>query len=215
MDTEFWLARWRKGEIGFHQSAVEPALVRELSGLAPTRVFVPLCGKSLDLAWLAEQGHEVVGVELSAEACEAFFAEQKLEASKTAMGPFTVYRAGRITIFNGDLFALEPEQLGSIGAVYDRAALIALPPELRPRYAAHLGELIGGAAHREDFRFVLVVLERTPTDDSGPPFSVSAAEIESLYGARFEVALQSRAPAAARAPEGAVSEQAVYRLRAR
>src|SRR4051812_5121285 len=118
MDKSFWNDRWQRGEIGFHQSEVEPALIDHFKGLAPTRVFVPLCGKSLDLAWLASQAHEVVGVELSALACDAFYAEHRLTPQCSKEGIFTVYRGGGVTIYNGDFFEFTPAMLGPIGGLY-------------------------------------------------------------------------------------------------
>jgi len=141
MDAEFWQQRWQLGEIGFHQNQVHRFLLEQLAKLhlePDDRILVPLCGKSLDLAWLAEQGFEVVGVELSRLAIEAFFTEQQLNPQRTQRGPFEVWRQGCIELLEGDLFDLTPQNCGPLQAIYDRAALVALPEELRPRYAAKL-----------------------------------------------------------------------------
>lgn len=166
------------------------------SSLAPARVFVPLCGKSLDLKWLLEHGHEVIGVELSELACREFYREHSIPFRESQCGRFTVFRGERITVLNGDFFELEPSSLlqfgGQIGAVYDRAALIAMPPDIRARYARHMIQLLQGAGRDENFRFLQIVLERTPHDEKGPPFSVCLSEIESLYGAYFKIRALSR-----------------------
>ena len=147
MKPEFWKDRWARGETGWHQDEVEPGLVAHLGGLAPTRVLVPLCGKSLDLAWLSSQGHEVIGIELSEIAVRAFFAEHALPVSESRRGAFTAFSSGTVTILLGDFFDLRPEDLGgTIGALYDRAALIALPAEMRARYARKITELVSCVA---------------------------------------------------------------------
>ncbi|MBC7692223.1 MAG: thiopurine S-methyltransferase, partial [Methylotenera sp.] len=135
MKKDFWLKRWAQSEIGWHQTEVEPALIQWASGRRPGRILVPFCGKSLDLIWLKSQGHEVIGVELSELALKKFFSENAIASAQSSEGRFTVHRADGLTLFNGDFFDLTPEQLGSVDAVYDRAALIAQPPEMRNRYA--------------------------------------------------------------------------------
>ena len=114
MEKDFWLKRWIKNETGWHQSEVEPALVRWMKSREPLRVFVPLCGKSLDLVWLRDQGHEVVGVELSTKACEAFFLENAINAEQTVCGDFRIFRSDGFTLFNGDIFSLTPALLGRV-----------------------------------------------------------------------------------------------------
>ncbi len=217
---DYWLGRWRSGDTGWHQDEVEPHLIEHFSGLAPTRVLVPLCGKSRDLRWLAEQGHEVLGVELSTQACEAFFAENGLTPETRAEARYVVREApvgrGRIRLLQGDFFELDERHLNGpgleFGALYDRAALIALPPELRLRYAARLGQLIHACGAPRGFRFLQIALEREPEDAEGPPYSVSADELEALYGSEFSIALRSRDPVEAKAPPGSVSYECVYVL---
>jgi thiopurine S-methyltransferase len=148
MQPEFWHKRWERGEIGWHQGEIN-AHLRELwpalSLPRGSRILVPLCGKSLDLLWLASQGHRVLGVEISQVAVEAFFSENGLTPSIAAVPAGTSYRVDEIEILCGDFFALEPEQLGEIGAVYDRAALIAFPPEVRAAYSGRLDRLLPSA----------------------------------------------------------------------
>jgi thiopurine S-methyltransferase len=187
MEPNFWLGRWERGETGWHQNEVEAGLIQGFAGLAPTRVLVPLCGKSLDLAWIAAQGHEVLGVELSAMACDAFFAENKIPFKKSVQGPFTCYEAPKFKILNGNFFDLSAAELGKIGAIYDRAALIALPIELREKYAAHMTQIIKNCGTESGFRFLQIILQRTPHDEKGPPFSISPAELERLYGSHFQL----------------------------
>jgi thiopurine S-methyltransferase len=213
MDENFWKGRWERGETGWHQTEVEPRLMQGLGDLARTIVLVPLCGKSLDLAWLAKRGHEVVGVELSTMACEAFFRENGISFERVVDKDGTVrYRGGGITILNMNVFAVTAEQLpGPIGAVYDRAALIALPADLRRRYVDHLVELLRVRATPKT-RFLQIVLERTPGDEKGPPFSVSAAELEELYGATHVVRQLSRERIDWPDADGFVVDECVYAL---
>jgi thiopurine S-methyltransferase len=127
MQADFWLKKWASGQIGFHLPDVNPYLQRYWPALqipAQARVLVPLCGKSLDLRWLAHQGHRVLGVELSETAIRDFFVEQQLEPEVSERGAFNVYRAASIEVWCGDFFALTAEDVADCVALYDRAALI-------------------------------------------------------------------------------------------
>lgn len=181
MDADFWLAKWRKGETGFHQSSVHQALVRfwpSLKRVTGTRVLVPLCGKSLDMCWLRDVGFHVVGVELSPLAVDAFFEEHGLTPSMTHKGALRLYRAAGIELWCGDLFALRAADIGPVGAVYDRAALIALPADMRPRYVQQLRALTAPGCPG-----LLISVDYPQAQMNGPPFSVTPDEIERLYGA--------------------------------
>jgi thiopurine S-methyltransferase len=185
MEPEFWHQRWASNQIGFHEDQVNAYLARHYAhlGLAPGEtVFVPLCGKSVDLRWLAHQGAHVVGVELSPIAVESFFAEQGLTPQTSKEGAFAVWESGPIRLLCGDYFALAPADLAGAHIVYDRAALIALPPERRAEYVAHLDRLLPGAR-----RTLLITLEYPQEQMQGPPFSVAEREVHSLFaGARIE-----------------------------
>jgi thiopurine S-methyltransferase len=172
MEAEFWIARWREGRIGFHEGVPNSYLVKH-AGHLTGRVLVPLCGKSVDLAFLASRGHQVVGVELVADAVRQFFAEQGASATVDSRG---VYRAGTIEIIARDLFELTPELVGRVDSIYDRAALVALPEDVRPRYVAQLRALAPAAS-----RILLVALDYPPGAADGPPFSVPDAEVRALF----------------------------------
>lgn len=186
MQPDFWITRWQRGETGFHQPDVNPWLRAQLNALQLTtgsHVFVPLCGKSHDLCFLADQGARVTGIELSPLAVEAFFAEQGLAPICTSINGMTLYTADGIRLFCGDFFRLTPEMLGIVDAVFDRAALIALPPDIRPAYAKHLAGLVPAGT-----RNLLVSFDYPQEEMAGPPFSVPQAEIRSLFGSCFDVA---------------------------
>jgi len=190
MQPEFWHDKWERNEIGFHQESINQYLRDHWDrlGLAQAEpVFVPLCGKSQDLLWIQEKGHPVLGVEISPLACRAFFAEAGMDPEITTEGAFTRYRCEDISLLCGDFFALTADHVSDIGAVYDRAALIALPAEMRARYAEHLQAIIPNGA-----RVLLVTLEYPQADMQGPPFSVSEAEVQQLFEPRFEVQLIHR-----------------------
>jgi thiopurine S-methyltransferase len=189
-DREEWFARWRDNRIGFHEGRPNTYLERHADRLdAGRRVLVPLCGKSEDLAFLAGRGHPVVGVELVEDAVRAFFAEHDLTPRVTSRGPFTAYAAGAITILAGDIFDATADLLGPVDALYDRAALIALPPEVRSRYVAHLRALLpAGAAG------LVITLEYPEDEMAGPPFSVREPEVRALY-AGAELQLLDEGPA--------------------
>lgn len=188
MDDD-WLARWRDGRIGFHEGQPNEFLVRHRAQLTGRRVLVPLCGKAEDLAFLAAQGHEVLGVELAEQAVREFFADHALVPALTSHGPFVAYRAGAITLLVGDIFGLTLELAGSLDGLYDRAALIALPPALRPRYVALLRTLLPAGAPG-----LVVTMEYEQAQMAGPPFAVLEAELRALY-AGYAIELLDEGPA--------------------
>lgn len=183
MDESFWRARWQNQEIGFHQPEATPALVRHAARLpAGAPVLVPLCGKAHDLAWLAERGHPVVGVELVEQALTDFYAEHQLEPERREEAGFVRFEAGGVVTWAGDFFGLGPTALGRLTAVFDRAALVALPEPMRRRYAAHLLSLLEPGAS-----VLLVTFVYDQAQMNGPPFSVSPEEVHALYGASCEI----------------------------
>ncbi len=179
MDPQFWLSRWEEGRTGFHGEAVHEDLVRFedrfLAG-GPHRVLVPLCGSTLDLGWLAERGHEVVGIELSPLAVDAIWATAGEAPVRDRHGDFQRSRAGRLTVLQGDVFQATPELLGPFDRVWDRAAIVALDPERRVRYAATVGRLLrpGGLILQNAFSYDQAQMD-------GPPFSVTAGELQTHY----------------------------------
>ena len=185
MHPEFWHERWQTRQIGFHRSYSHPMLERwwpTLGVAAGAAVYVPLCGKSLDLRWLAGQGLAVTGSELSAVAIDEFFAEAGLAPAATPLGGRVKHTAGPYTLIEGDALTLEARDVGPLAAAYDRAALVALPPELRRRHAATLAALLPAGAP------VLVIsFEYDQSKLDGPPFSVPADEVHALFDAGFEV----------------------------
>ncbi len=192
MHPDFWHQRWQQNQIGFHQDTPTPLLQKHWPALgipADARVFVPLCGKSLDMAWLAAQGHRVLGVELSRLAVEQFFAEHGLQPAIEGSRYGTRFRAGNIEILCGDAFGLDAEFLADCSAVFDRAALIALPPALRQRYAGELQARLPAGC-----RGLLITLEYPQPERDGPPFSVPEQEVRSIYGSDWRIDLLERRP---------------------
>jgi thiopurine S-methyltransferase len=190
LQPEFWQRRWQSGQIGFHQSAVDRHLRRhwpELHVPSGSRVFVPLCGKSLDLHWLWQRGHSVAGVELSAAALESFCMEQGVLAKRRTIDGFDVYETDRLQLYCGDIFKLSAGLLGALSVVYDRAALIAWPPELRAAYVAHLSTLTQAGTQT-----LLITVEYAQEQMSGPPFSVGSGDVDNLYSANHAVQELSR-----------------------
>lgn len=191
MDQEFWLERWRLAETGFHQPAPHRDLLRHwpAPGVpADGTVFVPLCGKSVDMAWLHAQGQRVLGVELSAIAVRDFFAAQALQPAHRRHDGLDWWEAAGLRIACGDFFALRPEHLQGVAAAYDRAALIALPPDMRRRYAAHMQHILP-----PDAVILQITLDYPQAQMNGPPFAVPPDELRALYGERFGiVSLEAR-----------------------
>ena len=185
MQADFWHKRWERNQIGFHQEQVNSYLAQYWPSLgidAGGRVLVPLCGKSLDLAWLAGQGLRVLGVELSRRAVEDFFAEQQLEPERFEHGAFTCYRSEGIELWCGDFFELNAADVADCVGLYDRAALIALPPEMRERYAAHLATILPAGCGA-----VLVTMDYDQSKLDGPPFAVTDEEVRRLYTPRWQI----------------------------
>jgi thiopurine S-methyltransferase len=186
MDGDFWRGRWRDNAIGFHQPAANPLLIRHLPALglpAGARIFVPLCGKTLDMGWLLGEGFRVAGAELVESAVEQLFAELGREPRIEKLGRLTRHSAEGIDVFAGDIFDLSAERLGRVDAIYDRAALVALPEALRPPYAAHMTAIADGAPQ------LLVSFDYDQRLMDGPPFSVGAEEVRALYAGAYDVAL--------------------------
>lgn len=185
MDRAFWERRWRENRIGFHSDEVNRGLMRYLPdlGLAPgARILVPLSGKTLDIGWLADRQLRPVGVEFSRLAVEALFREQGLEPRSESRGTLQRWAAGGIMLYCGDFFDLSVAELGTVQAAWDRAALIALPADVRPAYAAHCARLLPAGAS-----VLLVTLAYDHGSMEGPPFAVEPREVESLYAPWFHV----------------------------
>ena len=185
MQAEFWLQRWREGRTGFHRDTVMPLLARHWSSLAlpeQSRVFVPLAGKSQDLLWLAAQGHRVLGVELSPLAVGQFFDEQRVQPAIHESAAGRHFVAGPIELICGDVFDLDAATLSGCSGVYDRAALIALPVDMRRRYAAHRSGVLPARS-----RMLLITVDYAQAEMEGPPFSVGAEEVAALYADPWQI----------------------------
>ena len=186
MDRATWDQHWRAGKIAFHLHEVHPRLRRHAPALLPpavptgaqSRVLVPLCGKSHDLAWLAGLGHEVVGVEFVEHGARAFFSERSWLPEELRLGPHQALRAGGVTIVVADIFQVHAAELGHFTAIFDRAALVAIEP---PQQRAYLEKLRSLAA--DDARLLLVNIEHDM--QGGPPFSLSPAELQQQAAGLF------------------------------
>jgi len=184
MDAGFWHRRWRKNEIAFHEGKANSLLVDHFEtvfGKAGSRVFLPLCGKTRDIGWLMARGYHVAGAELSSTAVDQLFSELHIEPERSDLGSLTRYSAKGIDIFVGDIFDLSKGVLGTVDVIYDRAALVALPDEMRRRYAAHLMQITAMAPQF----LICFVYDQTQMD--GPPFSVAAEEVHRCYGDRYDL----------------------------
>ncbi|MDK2125670.1 thiopurine S-methyltransferase [Parachitinimonas caeni] len=186
MDANFWHRKWEANEIGFHISTANPLLVRHIGQLAlatGSRLFLPLCGKTLDIGWLLAQGYQVAGAELSELAVQQLFAELGVVPVISQHGALKCYQTGNLQVWVGDIFAVSAEQLGRVDAVYDRAALVALPDPVRPRYTAHLREIIAQAPQ------LLVCYAYDQSVQPGPPFSINQAEVLHHYAEYYDISL--------------------------
>lgn len=193
MQHEFWHQRWAAQQIGFHLESPNPLLLAHFPALLlipGQRVLVPLCGKTVDIQWLLAQGMHVVGIELSQIAVEALFESLALTPAITQTDPFRHYHSQGLDIFQGDFFALDAERLGPVDAVYDRAALVALPPAMRAAYCRHLTALTQGAPQ------LLVSFDYDQSQLPGPPFCVNKEEVSTHYQADYTLQLVADEPLA-------------------
>ena len=184
MDAEFWLDKWQHNQIGFHKSEANPLLIKHIDALAldkGNRIFLPLCGKTLDIGWLMKQGFRVIGAELSELAIQQLFAELDLVPVITAIGDINHYRADNIDIFVGDIFDVTQDMISQVDAIFDRAALVALPPDMRKTYTKHLIEITSSAPQ------LLLTFEYGVTDVTGPPHSISQDEVVAHYGDHYHL----------------------------
>ena len=189
MEKQFWEEKWRAQELGFHLPFVHPILKRNLAAFnlpAGATVFLPLCGKTLDIGWLLDQGLRVVGVELSELAVSQLFESLGVRPDVSPWGDGRMWRHGALTVFQGDFFALTADDPGDVAMVYDRAALVALPAAMRERYASHLATVTARAPQ------LLITFEYDQNRMDGPPFSVTAEDVKRLYGSSHVLECLSR-----------------------
>lgn len=189
MDANFWHQKWEDNDIRFHESQANPALVNHINQLnlkGGARVFLPLCGKTLDISWLLGQGYRIVGAELSELAINDLFAELGLTPDISQVGSLIHYRAHHIDLWVGDIFELSGNMLGAVDAIYDRGALVAMPTQMRKRYAAHLIEISHNAPQ------LLIAYEYEQDLYQGPPFSLTEKTLENYYQRTYRLELLER-----------------------
>ncbi|WP_020411803.1 thiopurine S-methyltransferase [Microbulbifer variabilis] len=184
MEEKFWLDKWQKNEIGFHEKSGNPMLAQYFTALSlkkGSRIFLPLCGKTGDIAWLRAQGCAIAGAELSEVAVQQLFEELELTPKIEKENNLKCYSAEKIKIFVGDIFSLTGDALGSVEAIYDRAALVALPEEMRKRYTQHLMTITGVASQ------LLISFEYEQSQLAGPPFAIGSRQIFGYYDANYHL----------------------------
>lgn len=183
MDRAFWLEAWITGKTRFHKEDTNKVLLDYGSILMDSEtIFVPLCGKTLDMVYLLSKGKKVIGVELSALAVDSFFKENNLSPEITNYKSFIRYQIRDLTIYCGDLFDLTQYELGNVDAVYDRASMVALPKNMREKYVKTINDSCP--------RLQTILLSSFEYDQSkteGPPFSVLEEEIREFYKNRFQI----------------------------
>lgn len=186
MDAKFWHSKWAKKDIAFHEPQVNPLLTKHFNELTlepGKRIFVPLCGKTRDIGWLLASGYRIAGAELSELAVNELFHDLNMPANVTDLGELKHYTAQNIDIYAGDFFKLNAEQLGKVDAIYDRAALVAMPSGMRDQYAQHLMQITDCAAQ------LLISVDYDQQKQAGPPFSVNAEEVRRLYERTYGLAM--------------------------
>lgn len=193
MEIDFWLERWNNNQTGFHQQAVNPYLTYFYGNKGPAieqreklKVFVPLSGKSKDMLWLSQNSYKVFAVECSDRAVKDFFEENALNYKHAEKDQHALYQSSDlpsiIEVYQGDFFDLQQQDLDDVTDIFDRASLIALPVEMRQKYASKMAEL-----QKPGIRTLLVTLTFDPEEMKGPPFSVTEEEVHDLYSENFEI----------------------------
>ncbi len=209
MEASFWHERWNANEIGFHQNKPNALLEKHFEGLRllqGDRIFLPLCGKTLDIGWLLSKGYRIAGAELSETAIIQLFEELKVTPAISKVGALTRYSARNIDIFVGDIFKLSTKLLGAVDAVYDRAALVALPEKMRKDYAQHVVEITRNASQ------LLLTFEYDQSQMAGPPFSVVGETVRKLYGDSHRITLLEKSDVAGGLKGRVVAEEAAWYL---
>ncbi|MEL7832963.1 thiopurine S-methyltransferase [Fodinibius sp. Rm-B-1B1-1] len=187
MEISYWQSRWRKDNTGWHMDMVYPPLPKlwkRLNIKSESRILVPLCGKSLDLHWLAEHSQKVIGVDVSHKALHTVMEKYPETFSQTSSHNFTVYKSSSLELWEGDFMKLPTKEITPIDLVYDKASIIALPPKMRPQYAQKILDLCGNTT-----RILLQTFEYIQEEMNGPPFSVDEKELQKLFGHNFRLQL--------------------------
>lgn len=215
MQADFWHQRWQDNQIAFHEKHGNRMLVEHFNALAlmpDSRIFLPLCGKTLDIGWLLSQGYRVAGAELSELAIQQLFEELGISPAVSNVsdaGSLKHYRAPNIDMFVGDIFELSSDVLGPVDAIYDRAALVALPDAMRARYVSHLTEITATAPQ------LLVCFEYDQSLMEGPPFSIDASKVAAGYKDRYDITLAGRAEVPGKLKGRVPAMESAWHLKAR
>ncbi len=187
MEISYWKARWQKDKTGWHMNRVYPHLPAFWPRLQLSKgatVLVPLCGKSLDMVWLKNQNYHVIGIEVSEKAVNEFFMANRLMFEKSYKASFTIYETDNLAIWTGDFFKLKKDYLPGVDAIYDKAALIALPNEQRKKYAHKILSLC-----KSHTQILMNTFEYEQEEMTGPPFAVLREELDELFGQHFTIEL--------------------------
>jgi thiopurine S-methyltransferase len=182
-----WIQRWSEGKIGWHSESINESLIKHIDCLGLSTgetVFVPLCGKSKDMIHFMQEGFKVIGVEISELGAKQFFDENCISYSVKELENFVAYYNNKISIYCGDFFNLSSSMMDSIDATYDRASLIALPADLRQKYANHLYSIIPNGSS-----ILLLTINYPQSQMTGPPFAVNNDEVKLLYSEGFDCQL--------------------------
>lgn len=186
MNIDFWHKLWEKNEIGWHNEEVNKLFLKNFPQLAlkkNSRVFIPLCGKTVDIEWLLDNDYSVVGIELNENAIKELFNYLKLNPTIKTVGPLTLYSAKNIDIFVGDIFELEKSTLGKVDTIYDRGAIVALPTEMRKKYTSLLVDITENAPQ------LIISYEYDQKLMEGPPFSVKESQLKDYYNDYYNLKL--------------------------
>ena len=188
MKAEFWHRLWDRNEIGFHNKYVNGLFLKNFPKLQLkkySKVFIPLCGKTVDIKWLLDNDYKVTGIELNEKAINELFDSLKLEPNIKKAGSLLLYSAKNIDIFLGDIFALDKTILGKVDIIYDRGAIVALPSKMREKYTSHLINITDSALQ------LIITYEYKQNLMKGPPFSVEESQLKDYYSDYYNFKLMN------------------------
>lgn len=187
MEISYWHSRWRKSNTGWHMNDVHPQLANlwpQLLFTSNPRVLVPLCGKNIDMKVMADQGSYVIGVEVSQKALQEFMDEQPQEFREESSHGFTIYKSDSFELWEGDFFQLPADKIPALDLIYDKASIVALPPDMRRDYAQKILDLCNPHTH-----MLIQTFEYRQEEMKGPPFSVMEAEVKELFANQLQIDL--------------------------
>ncbi|XP_013388873.1 probable thiopurine S-methyltransferase [Lingula anatina] len=187
-----WIGAWERNSTRWHMPNVncflEEFLDVLLAGKKAAKILVPLCGKTIDMKWLADLGHTVIGVDGAEKAATEFFTEQniayKVEPCDAIQGTLCCSMDNKIRIYVGDFFKFNQDFEGQFDAIWDRASLVAIDESDRLQYVNILNSVLKPGCH-----CLIEAMDFIPSEKSGSPHAIPLECVRELFGNDYNVKL--------------------------